>query len=78
MLRVFLNDRILPFDTFAAWIYADIAAHRRAVGLHIDIPDAQIAAIARSNDMAVATRNINDFTDCGVELINPWLTEGLS
>lgn len=78
MLRVFLNNRILPFDTIAAQIYADIAAHRRAVGLHIDIPDAQIAAIARSNDMAVATRNITDFTDCGVELVNPWSAEGTS
>lgn len=76
ILRVFLNNRILPFDTTAAQIYADIAAHRRAVGLHIDIPDVQIAAIARSQNMAVATRNVSDFTDCGVELIDPWSTEG--
>ena len=57
MLRMFFQNRILPFDTAAAQIYADISSHRRAVGLHIDIPDAQIAAIARIHDMAVATRN---------------------
>jgi predicted nucleic acid-binding protein len=76
LLRVFFENRILPFDTAAAQIYADISAQRRAVGLHIDIPDAQIAAIARSQDMSVATRNVSDFTDCGIEIVNPWSTEG--
>lgn len=76
MLRVFLHNRILPFDTIAAQIYPDIAAHRRSAGLHIDTPDVQIAAIARSQNMAVATRNVSDFAECGVELINPWSTEG--
>lgn len=76
MLRVFFKDRILSFDTAAAQIYADISAHRRAAGLHIDIPDAQVAAIARVQSMAIATRNTNDFTNCDVELINPWSAEG--
>ena len=34
--------------------------------------DAQIAAIARIRDMAVATRNTRDFENCGIDLINPW------
>ena len=76
MVRVFFRNRILPFDTAAAQVYADISAQRRAVGLHIDIPDVQIAAIALVHGMAIATRNTSDFTDCGVELINPWSTEG--
>ena len=76
MLRVFFRNRILPFDSAAAQIYADLSARRRAVGLHVDFPDAQIAAIARSQSMAVATRNTGDFTDCGIELINPWSAEG--
>lgn len=76
MLRVFFQNRIIPFDTAAAQVYPDISAHRRAVGLHIDIPDAQIAAIAHVHGMAVATRNTSDFTDCGIELINPWSAEG--
>ena len=76
LLRVYLTTRILSFDSAAARIYADIRSHRRAIGRPIELPDAQIAAIARSHDMAVATRNIADFTDCGVELINPWSAEG--
>ncbi len=36
------------------------------------IADAQIAAICLANDAALATRNIRDFEETGVELINPW------
>jgi toxin FitB len=31
-----------------------------------------IAAIARCYQAAVATRNTNDFADCGIPVINPW------
>ncbi len=64
--------RILPFDVTAARAFAVIAATRRRAGRPIEMPDAQIAAIARANRMAVATRNVADFADCGVDLINPW------
>lgn len=76
LLRVYFEDRILPFDSAAAQIYAEIYASRRAIGRRIEEDDCQIAAIARSQNMAVATRNVNDFADCGVEIINPWSTEG--
>ena len=76
VLRVLFANRILPFDSAAAQAYAVISSHRRRIGRRIEHPDAQIAAIARSHNMAVATRNISDFTDCGIELINPWSTEG--
>jgi len=65
-------DRILPFDAAAARAFAVIVASRRHAGRPIEMPDAQIAAIARANRMAVATRNVADFADCGVDLINPW------
>ena len=34
--------------------------------------DCQIAAIAQSNGMAVTTRNVRDFPDMGIHVINPW------
>ena len=64
--------RVLPFDADAARAFAVIVAGRRRAGRPIEMPDAQIAAIARANRMAVATRNVADFADCGVDLINPW------
>lgn len=64
--------RVLPFDTFAARPYAQIAAQRRAAGRPISEADCQIAAVARVNEATVATRNIRDFEGCGVAVINPW------
>jgi hypothetical protein len=34
--------------------------------------DLQIAAIARTREATVATRNTGDYEGCGIELINPW------
>jgi toxin FitB len=64
--------RVLPFDSTAARAFADIAVRRRRSGRPISELDAQIAAIALSHGAAVATRNIEDFTDCGINVISPW------
>ena len=64
--------RVLPFDSAAACAYAEIAAARRAAGRPVSQADGQIAAIARSRGMAVATRNIRDFAGMGIDLIDPW------
>ena len=66
------RDRILPFDRAAARAYAAIAAGRRAAGRPISQFDCQIAAIARANGAAVATRNVGDFDGRGIEVIDPW------
>ncbi|MCQ3807021.1 MAG: type II toxin-antitoxin system VapC family toxin [Acidimicrobiaceae bacterium] len=74
MLREDLAGHILPFDSAAAHAYATIASERRAIGRPAAQADAQIAAIARSRGMAVATRNIKDLQGMGVNLVNPWET----
>jgi predicted nucleic acid-binding protein len=66
------EGRILSFEYAAAPHYAEVFATRRKTGRPIDSFDAVIAAIARANGMAIATRNIGDFEDCGIDLINPW------
>jgi hypothetical protein len=64
--------QILSFDEPAARAFALISSARRFQGRPIGIHDSQIAAIARANDALVATRDMEDFEDCGVRLINPW------
>ena len=71
-LRRHFAGRSLPFDSDAARSYAAIAADRRARGRPISHPDGQIAAIAHSVGAGLATRNVTDFEDCGIEVINPW------
>lgn len=67
-----LAGRILSFDSAAARVYADMSAARRSMGRPIGQTDAQIAAIAASHGASVATRNVADFADCGVAIIDPW------
>jgi toxin FitB len=64
--------RVLPFGSDAAIAYAGIAAARRRAGRPISVFDAQIAAIARAHDADLATRNVDDFEGCGVDVIDPW------
>jgi len=64
--------RILPFDSSAACYYAEIAAARRAAGKPIMDADCQIAAIVRAFGAKIATRNVNDFEGCAIDIINPW------
>ncbi len=67
--------RVLAFDSAATAAYAEIVAARRAAGRPISQFDAQIVAIASKHSMSVATRNVDDFTGCGVAVIDPWLQQ---
>jgi len=72
MFAIDFAGRVLSFDQAAAQAYAEIAVARRRAGRPIAQFDAQIAAIARSRDAAVATRNVPDFEVCGIGVIDPW------
>ncbi len=69
------EDQILPFDAEAAAQYALVVARRDRAGQPIDGFDAQIAAICRAHDATLATRNIKDFRDTGVSVVDPWLVD---
>ncbi len=67
------KSRILSFDEAAARVYGDIKGYRKEIGRPLSDLDGQIAAIARAKEFIVATRNIKDFEECGVKLINPFV-----
>jgi predicted nucleic acid-binding protein len=64
--------RVLPFDQSASRDFGWIFQRRKSVGRPIGILDALIAAIARSNGAALATRDIDDFTEVDLTLLNPF------
>lgn len=64
--------RVLPFDGEAAIAYGQIASERKQRGRPISQFDAQIAAITRTRGARLATRNVADFQDCDLEIVNPW------
>jgi hypothetical protein len=62
---------VLAFDEGAAAQYADVVCERERAGRPIGVADAQIAAICRALDAALATRNTGDFLGTGIKLVNP-------
>ena len=66
------EGRVLPFDADAAVAYADIFAARRRAGRPAATVDLMIAAVARARGASVVTRNVADFEECGVAIVNPW------
>ncbi len=64
-------ERILPFDSGAARAFAAIAASQHTVRM-TSLSNCLTAAIARSRNMTVATRNSREFDGMGIELFNPW------
>lgn len=72
MLAEDFAGRVEPFNARAADHYAAVVTRRERLGRPIGTADAQIAAICQARGCALATRNIRDFTDTDIELINPW------
>ncbi|MCA9563323.1 MAG: type II toxin-antitoxin system VapC family toxin [Myxococcales bacterium] len=69
-------DRNLDFDYKAAMIYGRLMAFRNRAGRPMSLADGQIAAIAKANGLVLATRNVKDFLDCGLVIVNPYELEG--
>lgn len=66
------DGRVLPFDQAASTAFAEMLASRRRSGRPTSFADLTIAAIAKVAGASVVTRNLTDFADCGVPLIDPW------
>jgi len=71
-IAVAFAQRILAYDGTTARIYGDIMGLRKEAGRPMSVPDGQIASIARSHRLSIATRNTRDFEQCGVDLLNPF------
>lgn len=75
VLRRWLEHDLLP--AFAGRVLpVDVPVARRAGSLHVPDPrpdrDTLIAATAAEHGLTVVTRNVIDFVDLGVPLVDPW------
>lgn len=66
-------NRILVFDVPAAHRYAAVVSRRQAIGRPIPVADAMIAAICLEHGSQLATRNVKDFAEIGIDIVNPWV-----
>lgn len=70
--RLRCRDRMFSFTEEAALVYGEIMGAATRQGRQMATADGMIAAVARLNGGRLATRNVRDFTTCGLDLINPW------
>jgi hypothetical protein len=66
------GGRIIAFDIAAAEAYAELVIRARRQGYAISVTDGQIAAVAASRSLRVATRDEMPFQQAGLTIINPW------
>ncbi len=64
--------RMLAVDAEIADRCGRLMAWIKSSGREIGAMDALIAATADRHDLSVVTRNIKDFKDIGLKLVNPW------
>jgi hypothetical protein len=70
-LRFVYASRILTVDDAVATTWGRLMGQKTR-----PVVDALIAATARVNNKVLVTRNVRDFADMGVEIIDPWALAG--
>jgi predicted nucleic acid-binding protein len=68
-----IDSLTLSYNLAASKHWGELKALSVARGRTATTEDLQIAAIARANGMAVATRNVKDFDYLDIEVVNPFV-----
>lgn len=68
-LRRDYADRVLLVDDKVATAWGHLMARRT-----LPVTDGLIAATACVHNLSLVTRNVADFADAGVDVVNPWAT----
>jgi hypothetical protein len=63
--------RILPLDTAALHVWAQLAAHAELAGQPMPVMDGLLMATAQCHGLTVVTRNVQDFASYP-QVFNPW------
>lgn len=64
--------RCLPWTGDTAIVWGGLFNQIKRDGYTVGLMDTMIAATAKLHGLTVATRNVDDFTRCGVAVVNPF------
>ncbi len=67
------EGRILDVDRKIAETWGLVMARGRARGANVGIMDAFVAATAEAYGLTLVTRNVDDFSQLGIQMFTPWL-----
>jgi predicted nucleic acid-binding protein len=73
-IMAWFADRVLPVTLAVAEQWGVLAAQSKTKGRPRPVIDGIIAATDLKHDLVMATRNVGDFKDRGVTILNPWET----
>lgn len=73
MLRQQFRNHIIEFDINCAITTAELASLKKQKGFNLSVQDLQIAGTALARGACIATRNVKDFKDSGIDIINPFV-----
>jgi toxin FitB len=71
-LETGFEDRILAFDKNVSRVWAHMTVQAETRGKSMAAFDSIIAATARAHDCKLVSRNVSDFVNAGIDVINPW------
>lgn len=66
------EGRLLDVDVQTALVWGEQLASAKQAGIGLSVMDGWIAAAARRHELTLVTRNIKDFAELGLQLLNPW------
>jgi predicted nucleic acid-binding protein len=67
-----MDGRILSFNTSTAHVWGQLVASWDRKGTNVPSLDGQLAATAHRHNLTMVTRNVSDFKNTGVKLLNPF------
>ena len=71
-LRPWFEGRVLPVTEAIAERWGIMAGQCQLQGIPLKVADGLIAATALEHGLTLTTRNVKDFADLGMRLLNPW------
>lgn len=69
----FFSSRILPIDEAVASTWGELIAASESTGKIIPTIDSLIGATASFHHLTIVTRNVKDFANLNIPIINPWV-----
>src|SRR5229473_6533732 len=71
-LQARFSGRILPIDEPVADRWGLLAANAKSKGKALSLIDGLLAATAIHHNLTIVSRNVGDFTNTQVPVVNPW------